>query len=120
MLGICAKKYLREFGGHDELLVVLITGQNDGLVSGIVVSVFVQFVLEIVLGTDSKSIVSAVFFGNFENAVSPVVGALWIFGIVDRVVSNDEWIFEILSQITGTVTNKTMAEMIEKKFSFRS
>ncbi len=67
--------------------------------------------LEVIFGTDSESIISAVFFGNFENAISPVVRALWIFGIINGVVSDYVGIFEILSQIACTMTNETMAKL---------
>lgn len=76
--------------------------------------------LEIILGTDSKLVISAVFFSNFKNAISPVICAFWIFGIVNREVGDDKRMFEILCEITSTMTNQTVAKISNEKFSFTS
>lgn len=86
---------LREFFLHDELLVASITCQDQRLVTDIIVTVFVEFMLEVILGADGEVDFAFPFLGDLQDAVAPVVSSLSVLGVVDSVVSDNQWILEV-------------------------
>lgn len=101
---------LREFVFHDEFLVAGITGQDQRLVADIVVAVLVELVLEIILCADGEVDLSFPLLSDLQDTVSPVVGSLGVLLVVDRVVSNDEWVQEVGDRVANTMSNKTMTK----------
>lgn len=87
--------YSREFAIQLELLVLRIASQDDGLVAGVVQTVFVQLMLEVVLGANGEHIRAGVLLGHLQHTVAPVVGALGVLGIVHRVVGDHEGVLEV-------------------------
>ena len=100
------KNILRESVLLGELSTGSIANSNTGLV---VVDVFqtkfVQFLLEVVLVANGKTEGIGEGLSNLEDTVTPVVGPLWIFDVVDSIIGNNNRIFELSCIINTAVTN---------------
>lgn len=101
---------LREFVFHHEFLVLGVTSQHDWLVADKVQSIFVEFMLEVVLRADGKLVFAIIFLCNLQNSVTPVVGAFGVLGVVHCEISDDIRVFKVASALAGTVSNQTMAK----------
>lgn len=64
--------------------------------------------LEVIFAADGETVWTSVGFGDLQDTVAPVVGALWILCVIDGVVRNDEWWFEVWSRIAGAMTDKSV------------
>lgn len=102
------EKNLREFIFHNVFSLEFVASQHHWFLARELLAEFFQFVLEFIFATDGETVWSFVCLGQFQNAIAPVVGALWILRIVDSEVGDDVWCFEIWSSITCTMTDESM------------
>lgn len=100
---------LREFFLHDEFLVAAITSENQWLVANVIVTVFVQFMLEIIFVADGEVDLALPLLGDLQNTVSPVVCSLSILDVIDGEVSDDQRILEFANRVTCTISNQSVS-----------
>lgn len=72
-------------------------------------SVFVQFLGELVFGTDGKVDLVFEFLGYLEDSVPPVIGSLGVLDVIYTVIGDNQRILEILPIIRFTMTAETVA-----------
>jgi hypothetical protein len=100
------KDVLRESVLHGELSTGSIANSNTGLVVvDVLQTKFVQFLLEVVLVADSKTEGIGEGLSNLEDTVTPVVGSLGIFDVIDSKIGNNNRIFELSCIVDTAVTN---------------
>merc|ERR1719317_749551 len=94
--------------GHLVLQALSIPGSHDRLVPGSSVeSEFAKLAHKVVVVANGK-VESVVLLPNLEDPVPPVVGALGVLGVVNRVVGSHEWHLEILSIVCSSVSAKSI------------
>ena len=68
--------------------------------------------LEVILVTDGKVEVITERLCDFENAITPIVGALGVLYVINFEISNNDGLLELSSIVNAAVTHKTMAKII--------
>lgn len=84
------------------------------IVANVLETVFVKFLLEIILIADGEGEFILERLCYFQNAVAPVVGSLGVLNVVNAKISDSQRLLELGSIVNGAMANKTMA--VKSKF----
>jgi len=99
---------LRECVFHCELSTGSITNGNTGLVIvDILQTKFVQLLLKVIFVADGKSEGIGEGLSNLQDTITPVIGSLRIFDVIDSKISNNNRIFELGCIVHAAMTNQT-------------